>query len=67
MITVFLEAAVDCRLWFWHVLLGIPVAKNDLTLSVGTTHLLEGAVDHVALLLQSNNMCGFYNLDHDRN
>ena len=27
-----LEAAVDCRLWFWHAWFGMPGANNDLTI-----------------------------------
>ena len=30
--TVALEAAVDCRLWFWHAWFGIPGANNDLNI-----------------------------------
>ena len=28
--TVALEAAVDCRLWFWHTWFRIPGANNNL-------------------------------------
>jgi len=30
--TVALEAAVDCRLWFWHAWFGMPGANNDLNI-----------------------------------
>jgi len=30
--TVALEAAVDCRLWFWHAWFGMPGANNNLNI-----------------------------------
>ena len=30
--TIALEAAVDCRLWFWYAWLGMPGANNDLNI-----------------------------------
>ena len=32
--TIALEAAVDCRLWFWHAWFGMPGANNDLNILV---------------------------------
>ncbi len=29
---IVLEAIVDHRLWFWHLLFGMPGAKNDLNI-----------------------------------
>jgi len=30
--TIALEAAVDCRLWFWHAWFGMPGANNNLNI-----------------------------------
>ena len=65
--TIALEAAVDCRLWFWHAWFGMPGANNDLNildrspffhdLSAGRTPKVQFAINN-----QQHNL-GYYLVD----
>ena len=65
--TIALEAAVDCRLWFWHAWFGMPGANNDFNildrspffhdLSAGRTPKVQFAINN-----QQHNL-GYYLVD----